>query len=187
LTGPVLPPAGDPRDAHRALVDQAVRDFGVLSYGWTAQQVRQAQRLCYRTVWTECDWWLYASPKVPGSIDIHPNDGYPPSGGDHLSVGLYQQQMPWYPVATAMDATLSTRAFLRELMATVPDWMTAAGKDEATVCQRVQRSQFDGVTIDPATGKPFVFAANYRARENQTNALALDGEFFAHHPTGVLS
>lgn len=158
-------------------VDRAVEQFG-MERKWSATQIAKAKRIAYRVCWTESDWWLYASPKVPGSINILPNDGYPPSGGDHLSVGLYQQQMPWYPVATAMSVSLSTQAFLTEMLRSAPDWLTA---NESSTCQRTQKSQFDGATIDPGTGKPYPFAQNYIDRQAQTDALEADLQYFTHH------
>lgn len=174
MTGPVV----DKRDGYRARVDQAVTDFGAVRK-WSAAQVAKAKRICWRTVWTECDWRLYANVKVPGSIDILPNDGYPSHGGDHLSVGLYQQQRDdwWGSLTSRMDAYGSTTEFLKGMLRDAPDWLT---DNESNTCQRVQKSQFDSVTIDPSTGKPYPFGSNYAARQAQTDALEADPLYFTH-------
>lgn len=118
--------------------------------------------------------------KVPGSIDILPNDGYPEHGGDHLSVGLYQQQRDdwWGPLSSRMDAYGSTTEFLKAMLRDAPNWLT---DNESSTCQRVQKSQFDGITIDPSTDKPYPWAANYQARQAQTDALAANPAYFANH------
>jgi hypothetical protein len=171
----------DKRDGYRARVDQAVHDFGVNGYGWTIQQVLKAKRLCYRTIWAETDFRNLANPSVPESLLVVPNDG---NGFDLNSTGLYQQRLPWWgTVLGSMDPYTATMRFLQHLIKNVPSWLT---RDEASCCQDVQQSQFNGVTINPKTGVPYVFAQNYRDREDQTNAIALDEHFFTHHPMGRL-
>lgn len=129
----------------------------------------KAKRICYRTIWTECDWRNYANRSVAGSIDYLPNDGYPVHGGDLDSVGLFQQRSRWWgDTAGSMDPFTATSRFLAELVK-VPDWWTL---DESDACQRVQRSQFDGVT------RPY--AQNYRDRTAQTDAVAADPLYFTH-------
>lgn len=60
---------------------------------------------------TESTLFNYASPRVSGSIAIVPNDGYPPSGGDLDSVGLFQQRTAWGPLADRMNPAKSATMF----------------------------------------------------------------------------
>jgi hypothetical protein len=174
LTRPVTP-AIDKRDGYRARVDAAVHDFGVNGYGWTAQQVLKAKRVCYRTIFAETNFRNLANPSVPESLLVIPNDGI---GTDLNSTGLYQQRAQfWGSVVGSMDPYTATMRFLKAMVHDVPAWFTTT---ESTVCQLVQRSQFDSITIDLRTGKPFPFAQNYIDREPQTNALALDELYFQH-------
>jgi hypothetical protein len=171
-------PAADKRDTYRMEVDRAVEQFGV-DRKWSAAQIAKAKRICYRTCWTESDWFNWANPSVPESILVIPNDGYPPRGADHLSVGLYQQQPQWWgSVVGSMDPFTATVRFLTAMLRDAPDWLT---DNESNSCQRVQRSQFDSVTIDPSTGKPYGFGANYAAKTAFTDALEADSQYFAHH------
>jgi hypothetical protein len=163
------------RDRYRQQVDSAVVAFSIQ---WTAEHHRIAKRVCYRTIWTECDWNNYANKSVAGSIDCVPNDGYPIHGGDLDSVGLYQQRSRWWgDTPGSMDPFVATHRFLERMLVNAPDWLTL---DESTICQRVQQSQFDGVTIDKRTGKPYPYAQNYRDRDAQTDALEADLVFFSH-------
>jgi hypothetical protein len=115
-----------------------------------------------------------ANSGVPESLE-YPNDGL---GKDKDSVGLYQQRARWWgSTQGSMDSYIATTRFLTEMLVSAPSWFTL---DEAEVCQMVQRSQYDGVTIDPSTGKPYAFAANYRDRDAQTLALEKDPEFFTN-------
>jgi hypothetical protein len=164
----------DRRDGYRSAVDLAVNDLGVKAYGWNTVLLQRARRICYRTVWTECDWFLYANVSVVGSIDFLPNDGYPSHGGDLNSVGLYQQRSQWWgDTRGSMDPYESTRRFLTRMMVNVPKWGDPT-VPESFVCQWVQQSQFDGKTVDPKTGRPFPFAQNYIDRQTQTDALEAD-------------
>lgn len=171
MTGPVQ----DKRDGYRAQVDRAVTEFGV-DRKWTDAQVLKAKRICWRVIWTESDWRNLANLSVPSSIQVLPNDGY---GKDLDSTGLYQQRASqgWGTVIGSMDPYTATVRFLSAMVRDASDWFTA---EEAAVCQRVQRSQFDGVKIDPATGKPYPFAQNYKDRQAQTDALAADLQFFTN-------
>lgn len=152
-------------------MDAAVEDYGALK-DWSPAQVRKAKRICYRTVFTESDWWNYANPSVEGSIEILPNDGYPPKGGDLDSVGLYQQRARWWGTTEgSMNPYVATGRFLATMVGNTPGWFVT---DESTVCQNTQGSQFNGVKINPATGKPYPFAQNYKDRQVQTDAMDLD-------------
>jgi hypothetical protein len=168
-------PVADKRDGYRGEVDRAVEQFGA-DRKWSAAQLAKAKRVCYRTIWAESDWKNLANKAVPESINVIPNDGY---GADHQSTGLYQQQPKWWgSVVGSMDPYTATARFLAVMLTNAPDWLTA---NEASTCQRVQQSEFDGTTIDPKTGLPFVFGANYQARSAQVDALEADPQFFAHH------
>lgn len=169
----------DRRDGYRAEVDRAVNEFATARQ-WSGTQIGKARRIVYRVIWTESDWRLYANKKVPGSINVLPNDGYPSHGGDALSVGLYQQmeKWGWGDTAGSMSPYISTQRFLNAMLRDAPNWMT---DNESSTAQRVQRSQYDGVTIDPNTNQPYPFAANYQARTEQVDALAADLRYFANH------
>lgn len=76
-----------------------------------------------------------------------------------------------------MDPYIATTRFLDRMLQNAPGWFTT---DEAEVAQMVQGSQFDGVTIDPKTGKPYPYAANYRQRDAQTAAMEKDPLFYTN-------
>ena len=164
-------------------MDRAVTEFGAAQRpAWTTDQLVKAKRICYRTVWTECDWRNWANPTVPGSETFLPNDGFPKTYSED-SVGLYQQRAKWWgSTEGSMSPYTATGRFLAAMLRDAPDWFTTT--DEAVVCQKVQRSQFDGVTVNPATGKPYVFAQNYRDRTAQTLALEGDLLYFQHITAG---
>lgn len=127
-------------------------------------------------VFTESDWRNYANRNVPGSIDVSPNDGYPVHGGDLDSVGLYQQRSRWWgSTEGSMNPYTATQRFLATMVGNTPGWFVA---DESTVCQNTQGSQYDGVKINPATGKPYPFAQNYKDRQVQTDAMDLNPLYF---------
>lgn len=159
-------------------VDRAAEQFG-LDRRWSDALIAKAKRICWRTVWTEADWHNWANKAVPESITVLPNDGYPSHGGDHLSVGLYQQQPQWWgTVVGSMDPYTATVRFLTAMLRDAPNWLT---DNESNTCQRVQRSQYDAITIDPSTGKPYPFGSNYAARSAQVDALEADLQYFANH------
>lgn len=76
-----------------------------------------------------------------------------------------------------MDPFGSTMQFIEAMARDVADWFKL---DESVVAQRVQRSQYDGVTINPKTGKAYPYAQNYRDREVQTNAMDGDLRYFTN-------
>lgn len=168
-------PARDKRDGYRGEVDRAVEQFGA-DRKWSVTQIRKAKRICWRVVFTESDFRNLANKSVPESINVLPNDGY---GRDLDSTGLYQQRASqgWGTVVGSMDPFTATVRFLTAMLRDAPDWLT---DNESTTAQRVQRSQFDGVHIDPATGQPYGFGANYQARSAQVDALEADPLFFQH-------
>lgn len=131
-------------------------------------------------MWTECDWRNWANPTVPGSEKFLPNDGFPDPYSED-SVGLYQQRARWWgSTEGSMSPFTATWRFLTALLVDVPNWYTDT--DEPASCQKVQRSQYDGITIDPKTGKPYPFAGNYAdpRRTAQTLALEKDPLYFTH-------
>jgi len=166
----------DKRDGYRAEIDRAVEQFGA-DRKWSAAQLGKAKRICYRVVFTESDFRNLANLSVPESINVVPNDGY---GKDLDSTGLYQQRASqgWGSVVGSMDQYTATVRFLTAMLRDAPSWLT---DNESTSAQRVQRSQFDGVHIDPATGQPYPFGANYQARSAQVDALAADVRYFTNH------
>jgi hypothetical protein len=164
-------------------VDRAVEGLRQQT-GWSTAQVRAAKRICYRTIFTETDWNIYSNVGVPESLTVEPNDGLPGHGGDKNSIGLYQSRAPWWwkvsdlpSITRAMDPYSSTIDFLTAMVRDTPDWWK---RDESEVAQRTQRSQYDGVTIDEKTGKPYPYAQNYRDREIQTNAMDADLQYYTH-------
>lgn len=171
MTGSVA----DKRDGYRAEVDRAVTAFGLARH-WSDMQIAKAKRICYRVIWTESDWRNLANRSVPDSINVVPNDGY---GKDLDSTGLYQQRSSqgWGTVAGSMDPFIATQRFLTAMLRDAPNWLT---DNESSSAQRTQRSQFDGIKIDPSTGKPYPFAANYQARQAQTDALDADLQYFTN-------
>lgn len=168
-------PVRDKRDGYRAAVDLSVTEFG-MDRKWTDAQILKAKRVCYRVIWTESDWRNLYNVRVPESALVLPNDG---PGKDLDSTGLYQQRASqgWGTVIGSMDPYTATVRFLTVMIRDVSDWATA---EESAVCQRVQRSQYNGTSIDPKTGNPYPFAANYLARQNQTDALTVDPLYFTH-------
>jgi hypothetical protein len=93
---------------------------------------------CFMTVMVESSWNMWANPSVPESYNF-PNDGTPPGGGDHLSVGLFQQQPGWGSIDQRMNPRESAGMFLQKLAQM--DWRNM---DRGTACQAVQRSAFPG-------------------------------------------
>jgi hypothetical protein len=165
----------DKRDGYRGEIDRAVEQFGA-DRKWSTAQLAKAKRICYRVVFTESDFRNLANLSVPESINVLPNDGY---GKDLDSTGLYQQResQGWGTIVGSMDPFTATVRFLTAMLRDAPNWLT---DNESTSAQRTQRSQFDGVHIDPATGKPYPFGANYQARSAQVDALEADRLFFQH-------
>jgi hypothetical protein len=134
----------------------------------------RAKRISYRTIFAETDWRNLANASVPESLN-YPNDG---QGKDKDSVGLYQQRARWWGTTMgSMDPYIATTRFLDRMLQNAPSWFTT---DEAEVAQMVQGSQYDGVTIDPVTRKPYPFAQNYRDRDAQTAAMERDLSYYGN-------
>lgn len=173
-----MPPVAeqDKRDRYRLQVDRAVEDMGNASTPvWTLAQRARAKRIAYRAVFTETRWRNLGNALVPESL-TYPNDGL---GGDKDSIGLFQQRpsQGWGSVQGSMDPYITTNRFLTSMLALVPTWFDP-NLDESSVCQQVQRSQFNGKTIDPNTGQPYPYAANYKAEDAATDALEADPLYF---------
>lgn len=81
----------------------------------------------------------YYNPIVPGSKECQPNDGYPPGGGDHDSVGIFQQRnlTEWGTVEQRMNPKQSAGMFFEHLTRMAPNWRNM---DPAAAIQVVQRS-----------------------------------------------
>jgi cell wall-associated NlpC family hydrolase len=97
----------------------------------------RAELIALMTAATESTLHNYANPHVPAST-LLPNDGQPASGGDHDSVGLFQQRESWGPLASRMHPMDSTRLFVQRLF-TVPAWQTLA---PGVAAQTVQQSSY---------------------------------------------
>jgi cell wall-associated NlpC family hydrolase len=97
----------------------------------------RAELIALMTAATESTIHNYANPQVPAST-LLPNDGPPASGGDHDSVGMFQQRESWGPLASRMNPIESTRLFVKRLF-TVPAWQTLA---PGVAAQTVQQSSY---------------------------------------------
>ena len=97
----------------------------------------RAELIAVMTAETESTLHNYANPKVPSSEDL-PNDGNPASGGDHDSVGLFQQRANWGSLAARMTPATTTRLFITHMLA-IPAWQT---QPPGVVAQAVQDSAF---------------------------------------------
>src|SRR5580765_4231269 len=81
---------------------------------WSAKDARWTGLLVVMCVLDESNGWIYASPAVPESRD-YPHD-IMPTKGDHLSVGLFQQQVPmWGTAKDCMAPETSTWKFVSAL------------------------------------------------------------------------
>ena len=119
-SGPV---AGlDTVQASNARTVVAVAQQEAVRNGVSASAQQRAELIALLTAATESTLHNYANPQVPASESL-PNDGNPPSGGDHDSVGLFQQRASWGPLTARMDPTSATRLFVDRLL-TVPSWQT---------------------------------------------------------------
>ncbi len=97
----------------------------------------RAELIALMTAQTESTLHNYSNPSVPGSDQV-PNDGPPPSGGDHDSVGLFQQRASWGPLTARMNPIAATRLFVSRLLH-VPAWQTTP---PAVAAQAVQNSAY---------------------------------------------
>jgi hypothetical protein len=84
----------DPVQARNARVIVAATQLTVANSGGDQSAQTQAELIALMTADAESSLHNYANPKVPASEQL-PNDGDPPTGGDHDSVGLFQQRDSW--------------------------------------------------------------------------------------------
>jgi cell wall-associated NlpC family hydrolase len=127
----------DAIQATRARTVVATTQQMVSSTGADAATQSRAELISLMTTFTESTLHNYANPKVPASEDL-PNDGNPATGGDHDSVGLFQQRASWGPLGARMDPQASTRLFVLRLLA-VAAWSTIP---PGVAAQTVQISKF---------------------------------------------
>jgi cell wall-associated NlpC family hydrolase len=97
----------------------------------------RAELITLMTAATESTLRNYANPRVPAS-QLLPNDGPPPGGGDHDSVGLFQQRPSWGPLTARMYPVGATGLFVARLLA-IPAWQTLP---PGVAAQLVQVSKF---------------------------------------------
>ena len=134
-SGPV---AGlDTVQASNARTVVAVAQQEAVTNGVSASAQQRAELIALLTAATESTLHNYANPQVPASESL-PNDGNPPGGGDHDSVGLFQQRASWGPLTARMDPTSATRLFIDRLL-TVPSWETLP---PGVAAQTVQHSAY---------------------------------------------
>jgi cell wall-associated NlpC family hydrolase len=127
----------DPAQAHNARVIVAATQLTVADFGGDQGTQTQAELIALMTADAESSLHNYANPKVHASEQL-PNDGEPPTGGDHDSVGLFQQRDNWGPVSARMNPAESTRLFIDRLMQ-IPSWQI---QPPGVVAQLVQISAF---------------------------------------------
>ena len=90
-------------DTYAREVIRAGRDLGITPRGII---------IGFATVFTECDWIMYANRADPQTLDF-PHERI---GSDSRSSGLFQQQPPWWgTVADRMDPYRSARMFFEAL------------------------------------------------------------------------
>lgn len=79
------------------------------NHNFTRRQARQHLRYCLMCCRVESDMWIYANVNVEDSFN-YPHDRV---GSDHLSVGMFQQQVPsWGPTGVCMSPAGGARKFL---------------------------------------------------------------------------
>lgn len=120
--------------AHAKRVVAATKSYVIDQVGKPVDVAERAADIALETALVESSLMVYANPKVPGSLQL-PHDAV---GHDHLSVGLFQQQVPlWGNVLACQTIEASTLLFLRRLLAL--DW---AGRSNGELAQRVQGSAY---------------------------------------------
>jgi cell wall-associated NlpC family hydrolase len=127
----------DATQARNARTIVAATQQATVSAGQSPAAQARAELIALMTAATESTLHNYANPGVPAS-ELLPNDGQPPGGGDHDSVGLFQQRASWGPLATRMNPTASTQLFVTRLLA-VPAWATIP---PGVAAQTVQVSEY---------------------------------------------
>lgn len=132
----------------REIVSSAQQVTLIALQDLAAQQ--RAELIALMTAGTESTLHVYPNPSVPASEQL-PNDGPPPSGGDHDSIGLFQQRASWGSVAERMDASSATRLFVTRLLA-LPSWETLAPGVAAQVVQHSSYPDMYAATQTDALG-----------------------------------
>ena len=127
----------DPVQAQNARVIVAATQLTVANSGGDQDTQARADLIALMTADAESSLHNYANPRVPASEQL-PNDGDPMTGGDHDSVGLFQQRENWGPLSARMNPAESTRLFIDRLMQ-VPSWQI---QPPGVVAQLVQVSAF---------------------------------------------
>lgn len=103
-------------------------------YSRVLDDPHRAAVICIETALVESEIQIFANSNVPESLQL-PHEAV---GSDHLSVGIFQQQVPsWGTTADCMDPAKSTNKFLDRLLAF--DWRSMR---TGTAAQRVQVSAF---------------------------------------------
>lgn len=148
---PVCPTSGPVHDLSAAQAQNARTIASVAS----ARGGRNAVAVALIVALAESDLRVLGNPAVAQAARM-PHQGI---GGDHDSVGLFQQRAGWGSAAARMDPVTSTNAFLDALFAvdgwaSLPPWVAA---------QRVQRSAFDG-RPSAANHRSTVYGGNYLAQ-----------------------
>jgi hypothetical protein len=146
-------------DPYANLTQAAIGHAGVLIGTVSARGLgKSACAIVLMTAITESHIRVLANPGIPAS-ETYPNDG---DGHDHASVGIFQQQPWWGPLATLMDPAGSCNLFLGDGVQTGLlnfDWQSLTPWAAA---QRVQGS---------ASPDGSNYKANYAQAVALTNAL----------------
>jgi cell wall-associated NlpC family hydrolase len=117
-SGPV---AGlDATQSRNARIVVAATQQSVITSGGDVAAQADAELIGLVTAATETGLHDWSNPLVPTSALV-PNDGPAPGGGDHDSVGLFQQRGSWGPVTARMNPVTATGLFVARLLA-VPGW-----------------------------------------------------------------
>lgn len=119
---------------------------------WSERYARRVARICIQCCLTESGLHNYASNVVPGSLQAPYDEGY--VGHDHLSVGVFQQQVPmWGPVSVCQNVDRATRKFLERLL--------PIDLHDQNVSMQIQRVQVSG----------FPDGSNYRQQRDRALAF----------------
>jgi cell wall-associated NlpC family hydrolase len=127
----------DPVQARNARSIVAATQQTVAGSGADQAAQAQAELIALMTAASESNLRNYANPKVRASEQL-PSDGDPSSGGDHDSVGLFQQRSNWGSLSDRMNPVTSTRLFVTRLVQ-IPGWQTSP---TGVVAQMVQVSAY---------------------------------------------
>jgi cell wall-associated NlpC family hydrolase len=129
----------DATQARNARTVVAATQQATVSASQSPAAQSRAELITLMTAATESTLHNYANPGVPAS-ELLFNDGQPPSGGDHDSVGLFQQRASWGPLTARMNPAAAAQLFVTRLLA-VPAWATIP---PGVAAQTVQVSKYPG-------------------------------------------